>query len=340
LKPNTQFLIDAAFMNATCKPLIKNAGSDVLSQLLTDVVGYVRQHIKADGTTEEKVVAITDIVIPGLIAGFGHPWIAIIIKLAESYAGLSFGTILTNAWHELMPHAQTGNVAPSAVDGILQSILPSEPTTAANIRDFKLYSLGISHQMTSYAATKPVATSLLGKIVGWMLKATLAAAGIMVLGDIANKLTGHTDVGPTASGLPAWLHSGPAIRVSTQTVLKQNPAYEPEHHNQSSSWMVSTPPSQIAPVIVAWATSIYPDLKGHENLITSASQFQYVVSEIQKDNAANATPYTFIPTAYSSKKSVVDIFIDQVAAQYQQLAPQSAKPSQVTTPTQPKGDAA
>jgi hypothetical protein len=325
LKPSIQFYSDAAFFNAACQPLTKNAASGVLEGLLSSVVDHAKSYFSSH-IGEDKFVSITDMLVPGFFWALNLKWLAIIIKICESYFSLSPGTILESAWREIMPAAKSGSVSSSQVDAAVKSVLPSsadDHITSSGIANFKLVSMG-SKQLVCIAAASTTATSLLGKIVGWIIKAVLASAGLLVVGDVVNQLTGHQDTKPSQSGLPTLSPQSESSQASTQTVLKPNSSYEPEHHNLTSSWMISVPPSQIGQVLTQWAMDIYPDLNGHQDIITSSPHFQQLVSLIQQENASHAAPYTFIPHAISDRKAAVDYFIDQVADKYQQLFPKKS----------------
>jgi hypothetical protein len=311
VKQGIQFYTDAAFIERAASPLIKNAAGDLLSSLTSTVSSYVKS--KMEDPDKDKFTVITDFIVPGLAWGFDLPWLAILIKISESFFDLSPGKILETAWNTLKPQAQNGPLTPNQVDDHVQSAMGGLGSESSML-SYKLVALGVANQpITVFASAKGINASLMGKIVSWVLKAGLAAAGIMVAGDIFNKITGHEDAKPTAP-------------ITTQTILKPSPAYTPEHYNQNAIWMESTPPSNIGSLITQWATSIYPDLKGHEELITSSPVFNRLVSLIQDRNKTNATAFTFIPSEFSSKRDVVDVFIDSVAQAFQASQPKSTTP--------------
>lgn len=276
---------------------------------------------------KDKFAVITDFLVPGLAWGFGLRWLAILIKISESYFRLSPGKILETAWHTLQPQAQNGSISPNQVDEAVQSAMGGLGSEGSML-SYKMVALGAAtnQPITVFASAKGTNASLMGKIVSWVLKAGLAAAGIMVAGDIFNKITGHEDAKPTASGFPSFHPSAEHTPITTQTVLKPSPSYTPEHYNQNSIWMEAVPPSNIGNLITQWTTNIYPDLKGHEELITSSPVFNRLVSLIQDRNKTNATAFTFIPSEFASKKDVVDVAIDDIASKYQ------ASQSKPTTP--------
>jgi hypothetical protein len=321
VKPGIQFYTDAAMIDQAIRPLIKNAGSPLLSSLISTVKSYAESKLAAhDG---DKFATLADVLVPGILwSGFGLRWLAVLVQLSESYFGLSPGRLLESAWHMISTAVKTGSVTAEEV----QQAAGIGIETTSNLRAYRLVAMG-SKQLTIFAAAKSTNASLMSRIVYWVLLAALAGAGITVAGEIFNKITGHESAKPTASG---WLslhpESGAAPAASSQTVLKPSESYAPEHNNQNSIWMEAVPPSGIGALISQWAMSIYPDLQGHEDMIESSSRFHATVSHIQDYNKANATQYTFIPEGFASKKQIVDMFADDLAAKYQgsQSAPKPA----------------
>lgn len=169
---------------------------------------------------------------------------------------------------------------------------------------------------------------ILGKVIGWIVKAILASGGFMVAGDLINHFLDRSDAPPTASGVPftAPKTTTPvSMPTSTQSVFPINPNYTEEKLNLGRWWIEGVPPEQIGDQIVSWTEEIYPDLKDKENYIRSSSAFQRVVKAIQDYNATNTSNVTFMPKMFNSRKKVVDLFIDDLANRAQLLPP--TKPS-------------
>jgi hypothetical protein len=327
LRPLIQFYSDAAFIDQACS-INKTATSSLLSSLISSVKSTVENLISGVGDDRDaKITAIEDAVINGALWASGMKWMSIIFEILESGFGFSPMTILHNAlkdtWTAILPAVKSGTITNDQIDQSAQAVASSVATTAADMRSFRLIANGAIPSLEVYAAGSKVATSIIGKIIGWTLKAALAAAGLTLAKDIFNKITGHEDAKPTSSGLPT-LHPSfaPPTPASTQTILKPNPSYVPEHYNINAIWIESTPPQDFANTLTRWTTSIYPDLKGHEDLITESPDFQRLVSIIQNANKDNPNPYTMIPQMFTNRRQIVDYAIDSIAAQYaQQVKP-------------------
>ena len=320
-------------MDDCMRGLVKNAGSGFLSELLQSVKNHVDQY-KEEHAGEDTFTMASNILVPGILVKLGHPILAMLVALLEKYTGFSPGTILENAWASISSAVKSGSITPQGVkdaaDAAAKAATGTPPTDIQQVKDseiraFRIVALGIPVGISKYAAGSAIATSLLARIVYWVILAVLGALGILVVGEIFNKMTGHQDTKPSASGLPTLTPStqAPEAHLSTQTLLKPSPGYTDEHI--TGSWIEPTPSTDIGNTIVRWATNIYPDLQGHEDLIRSSAKFSQIVSEIQKYNTATNPNYTFIPPFMTSRKSVVDYFIDEIAQNFANL-PKPAQP--------------
>lgn len=155
--------------------------------------------------------------------------------------------------------------------------------------------------LRSFSGTKAQGTSLLGKILGWIFKFVLTAAGLITVGAIVEHFTGQQ------SGEPA--EAAPSGPVSTQT--KYHPLSNGTVPNQVP---IPNTPQNIEDMLIQFAKDTYSGLDGKEALIKSTPGFQYVKEKIAWQNVYNPGSRTIIiPPIFSSKKQMVDYFIDEVA---------------------------
>jgi hypothetical protein len=131
----------------------------------------------------------------------------------------------------------------------------------------------------------------------------LTAAGLITVGAIVEHFTGQHESGESEPAAP----SGP---VSTQTkyhLLNNGPI--------PSQMAISNTPQNIEDMLIQFAKDTYSGLDGKESLIKSTPGFQYVKEKIAWQNVYNPGSRTIIiPPIFSSKKQMVDYFIDEVAA--------------------------
>jgi hypothetical protein len=165
-----------------------------------------------------------------------------------------------------------------------------------------------------YSSTKAKGSSLLGKIIGWIIKIALVSAGLMVAGDVANSLLGRPSAlsGTYQEGKdnkPTETESAPAAPRSTQTKFPFK-----GDAPLSISWPMVNNPANVEAMIIQFAKDTYSGLDGKEGLMRNSPAFQNVKDDIEWFNIHNpGTTAIFIPHRYPSKKALVDYFIDDVA---------------------------
>lgn len=167
---------------------------------------------------------------------------------------------------------------------------------------------------------KKAITSLLGTILGWVLKIGLAAAGLMVAGDVVNKMIGRPNAidGSMKDGKtidqPQQAISAPEPK---QTKFKLNPSYNDQKHNQGNDrWVESIPntESSIENLLIMYAQEVYSGLEGKEAYIRNTPGLQAIKDRIVMYNiSSQGDNLVFIPRYFTSKKQIVDMFIDDVA---------------------------
>lgn len=172
-----------------------------------------------------------------------------------------------------------------------------------------------SSALATFISSKGKITKILISILGWMIKAILASAGFMVMGDVINKVVGNTnssmDGQPSNSNVPtsAPISTGPA-----QTKFKVSPSYTEEANNgPMARWILQSDVSGIDSILINWADEIYPEARGQEPAMRSAATFNAVVNAIKAYNKGSPPNMTFIPRQWKSRKQVVDQFMNEVA---------------------------
>jgi hypothetical protein len=164
-----------------------------------------------------------------------------------------------------------------------------------------------------FGNTKSKGTNLLGKVFGWVIKLALASAGLMVAGDVANEVMGRPSAlsgtyqrGQESSESAPAPPSGPK---ATQT------KFPPKGDSPlPSSMPVVNNPQNIENMVVQFTKDVYNGLDGKEGLIRNSPAFQAVKDNIVWYNTHNeGSSITFIPGLFTSKKQLVDYFIDDVA---------------------------
>lgn len=164
--------------------------------------------------------------------------------------------------------------------------------------------------MNMFGGAKAQKTSLLARIFGWVIQIALVAAGIMVVGDVINVGLGRPNSlsGTYQAGQET---SQPATATSTQTKFKpKGDAPLPKN------WPLVNTPENVESMLIGFTKDVYDGLEGKENLIRSSIGFQNVKEKIDWYNVHNpGSSVIFLPRIFSTKKQLVDTFIDSVAAQ-------------------------
>lgn len=192
--------------------------------------------------------------------------------------------------------------------------------------------------LSMFSSRKSTTANLLTKVLMWIFKVALASAGLMVAGDVINKFLGRPNAldgsmqGGKPTGTPSpGLFSAPEpapaapANVAKQTRFPVSPSYKPSTKNVGgNNWTesVSNDKASIDAMLVQFAKDVYQGLDGLEAYIRTAPGFQVISDRILDYNhTAAGNAMVFIPTYFTSKKQIVDFFIDDVA----ENAPQKAK---------------
>lgn len=156
----------------------------------------------------------------------------------------------------------------------------------------------MSSVLKNLVTTKAKGTTILGTLLGWIFKIALTAAGLMVAGDLINHFIGNhqsttTPSGPTSSQTKYHL-------IGDTPLPKEMP--------------ITNTPDNISNMLVQFAKDVYSNLDGKENLIKGTPGFQAIKNKISWTNMYNpGSGSIMIPPIFSSKKQLVDYFIDDVA---------------------------
>lgn len=316
---------DLLIIDTLFAPLNKKAQLGAsLSSIFDTIKNYVGEHIEKGKEAE----SIINILTPGILWGI-HPFLGLLVKIAEGWFGFSPGDILMSVVNKIKPYLTSAKqITSDQIDGWTKEAVEAyqgpDPTQSdvdritsnalLTLRDAQLYKIAAYNfekegQVVSGAlqllGLKRKTSSIIGMVISFFIKAVLAAAGLMVAGDLASKV-----ISPSSNKDSS---STPSLPASTQTLFKVNPSYVEEKFNIGSGWIETVPPSQIADPIAHWAGEIYPDLQGKTNFIKSNPVFQAFVTNLQKYNITNKSNVTFMPKKFHSKKEVVDMFIDSLA---------------------------
>lgn len=344
------FYVDCLIIEALSQnQMIKQSAGGLVTSLIDKLKDYVGAHLD----NNDKVNSALNILAPGFVTilfkSLGLGWLGTLFGLAMNVFHIDVGSILSSTYSSVKSMLGSGQqVSSSQIDSAVQGAAQDhyQPMTQnevaalsqkmkaqsfdqimQQVRFVKLSMLEYENGKISKTAglldmlnTRKVKfTNILARVIGWIFKVVLASAGLMVAGDIANKLVGRPNAldGSMKDGKPVQqtqVVSGP---VSTQTKFLINPGYRPEKYNIGENyWIMNIPNNEqsIGDMIVQFAKDVYQGLNGKDDLIRQTARFQSVQEQIVWYNRTSAGgPIVYIPTMFNSKKQLVDYFIDDVA---------------------------
>lgn len=344
------FYVDTLIVEAIVgdEQLYKQAAAGTtLMSLVDKVKGYVGNQIDPN----DKAGSLMNILSPGVIfnvLGFGK--IGLLLGLAMRVFHVDVAGMVRSIWDQLgglisgdrqvtssQVNAITQNVAQEHMKPATQEEMDAAKafltksdfnSLMQDVRLVKLtmieYSSGAFKKEGGFLDSKKskgATTSIIAKIIGWIIKVGLASAGLMVAGDVVNKFLGRPNAfdGSVQNGKPVSnpsdIYKAPAS-TTTQTKFKVKPSYSPENLNISSPWTVgiTNTANNINTMLIQFAKDVYDGLDGKESIISNTAGFRAVADRISFFNRSSAnSPEVWIPSEFKSKKQMIDYFIDDVA---------------------------
>jgi hypothetical protein len=172
--------------------------------------------------------------------------------------------------------------------------------------------LDLSNFEKMFGATKTKSTNILARIFGWVVKLALMAAGLLIAGDVLAKMFGMPSaLDHTYQAGQEPKKTAPVVKAPTSTQTKFKPKSDA---SLPRSWPLTNNDSNIENMLIQFAKDTYEGLDGKESLMQNSQYFQAIKQQIKWYNAHNpGSAAIFIPGDFTSKKQLVDNFIDDVA---------------------------
>jgi hypothetical protein len=330
--------------------LVKRADIDgILSGLAPMIHDYVGQHIDPNDKAGSVINWLAPTAIFGIFKLFGHPILGFLFGAVASALHIDVASMVEPLFQTVKETLSNGQkVSPSQIDSAVSQAVQQQSgasdqaqadtpikNMAQDLRDARMLRLALEQydnqlfrltketippqQFFAYASVRrAVATNMLGKILGWIFKVFLMSAGLMVAGDLVNKMMGRPNAidktwhaGDATSVVP----SAVPTPVTTQTKFPINPSYQNAAAPQPWTENVTNNASSIENMLVNFTKDVYTGLDGKEAAIQSSPTFQGVRDQIVWYNkAASGEPKVYLPSMYLNKKAIVDHYIDEVAA--------------------------
>jgi hypothetical protein len=314
-----QFLQDTLLV----EELVRDSKVKTASGLTSSIGSWISDYISAHIDPKNKVASVLNLLVPGIMYAMGFKWMSILLEAAEQIFGFSLTGIFSSIIDAITGPLHDGTITPEHIDQAAKgAVLGGSVAASVSLREVQLLKLtwiDLLHspktkisRASFFDLLRGKTGSILWRVIAWIFKAALSAAGLMVLGDAGAKLMGKPS--PLSANPLAPSPSSEYVPVSsTQTTFKPAPDYHPEKLNITGYWIETVPPEEIGNTIADWVQAIYPDTKGLDSQIRSTSGFQKAVDAIQDYNKTNSGNYTFIPKEFTSRKQIVDSFMDELA---------------------------
>lgn len=326
---------------------------NILSDIAGKVSHYFENHIRPDDKAGSLLDLFAPGLVWVTLRAIGLPWwFTTLLSLAMDVFHIDVRKIMSSIYSKLKS-LLSGNkeVSSSQIDSIVSSSVQENASPATQeeadqveqmisksysvrLREAKLLKLAMIeyHKMKSegqakskffslFSNRKAGTVSSLTSVLSWIIKIALASAGLLVAGDVVNKFLGRPNAldNTIQKGKPVEKQETVApVVVSKQTKFPLNPAYHEENLNSAASpWIenVTNNKESIEEMLVNFAKEVYQGLDGHEADIKASPRFQSIADSIVWYNHTSAGgPIVFIPKMFTSKKRLVDYFIDDVAA--------------------------
>ena len=156
--------------------------------------------------------------------------------------------------------------------------------------------------LSGFTGTRAKGTNIIAKIFGWVFRIALGSAGLMIGGDLIRHFVGMDH--PSEQEVPP--PQGPTSSQTKYKLIGDTPL--------PRQMPLSNTPDNIGNMIVQFAKDVYSGLDGKENLIRNTPGFRAIKEKIVWNNVYNpGSRTTMMPAAFTSKKQIVDYFIDEVA---------------------------
>jgi len=321
----------------------KHAQGELVSGLIDGIKNYVGNYIDPNASTEKKTISVLNLLAPDMIrrlfSFLGFKKIGILMELCMYFFHVDISDILEKIYNEIKSLISSGKLLTSQeVHSIVSSNIETHntPTTKEevetaektknsynillkNVRFIKLAIINYELKKESGsldAGAKKKYTNVLTMVLSFIFTTILSASGFIVLSDVANKLLGRPNALDNSLKDNKPTQKPIQIITSTQTRFPANPSYDKKTYSESDTWTenFSNSKSGIESMLVNFAKEVYLGLDNLDNIIKSNPSFQVVVENILWYNKnAQGDPFIFIPPHFTSKKEIVDLFIDSVA---------------------------
>lgn len=305
----------------------KYADIPILDSLVNLFKNQIQTNI--DEIKKDPINGILNLAVPAVITAAFGPIAGIIFTIISEVFGIDYHNIFNNlrkdfkdliAGKKETKEKITDEEIKSKINGVVDPAFASSKDDPSKLNKLLTeYLPQLKKTEASLERDEIVKNAILGTSI---VKESIKNVFKKMLFGTFKSLFKSVSVGAaaTAAGEHKSQKGGDSIGAKPAYQFKANSniaEYEEYHKNDLyASWIINTSPNNIKNTIISWVTSIYPELKGHENLITSSSKFNDLLSKFKKENPNTSVNQTDVPNDLTSKKQIVDYFIEEVGRLY------------------------
>lgn len=352
-----KFYVDTMIVEALINDpsLVKQATiQDTISAVFTSAKNFFTSQLSS--SKESPAATILNFLGPGAIATtlslIGFPGlVASGIGAAMIFFDINITDILKSIYDKMSGLLKNNEqIEPSkvddVVDGEIQRHIPDTPAQAAKEEEYKneqnkdqqrvvtqqlraarMIKLAIITNSQEIIKTsgffKLNALKILGTVLSWLWKVALSSAGLLA----GTKVIQHAfpSLAPAKKQEPVSKQTKFKVKSGADRVLNKEDSYWAENYPNNSSG--------ISNMLVQFTKDSYDGLDNLDSIIKSTSGFKVIAEEIEAYNHTSAgASVVFLPKTFTTKKSIVDFFIDDVAEKAPVSKSTSTEPPTNTKP--------
>lgn len=337
ISPEISFYVDVIIAETILRDskLNKMADASAPSALVTSLKDYFGSKIDPNNKLESLMTILAPGALSMLFSVLGFGKFGMLLGLALSYFHIDIGSIITSIWSSLKP-SLAGNkpVSSQQIDSAVQDAVQSGNALETESFDqilhkaimlrfaiddyekqvFRLTTESSFHKQANPFTSSKATSSMLGMILKIVFKVALASAGFMVAGDAIHKFLNQPNSFDKTYQYQAGAEQPSAPIVNTPKATQTKFPFKSDSIIPSVDSRLNNP-DNISAMIVQWAKDVYSGLDGHEQEIMNTAGFEEIKDRIVAYNRrSQGDQGIFVPKMFTgSKRSVVDLFIDDVA---------------------------
>jgi hypothetical protein len=311
--------------------------SGMSGNIVDTVKSYVGNHINENNKTASVINLLAPAAISAILQSFGFGGlISKLLGLAVSVFHIDVYSVLKGIGDKLTPMLSGDQkVSKQQIDEVVSSAVKEhtgeatqqdedalnklrQKSASMQIRQVKILKIAMqsyekSRTMYVYAMGKSSflkggVSNMLSALLRLIFTTIISAAGFMVAGDVINSALGKP------SGFTQNVAPLQSTQQTSQKRFKVKSSYQDKAFPKYMSFNIPNNEASISNMLVDFAKEIYDGLDQLGLNIRLSPGFQVVKDRIVNYNISNqGDNLVFIPSYLTSKKDIVDFFIDDVA---------------------------